>query len=293
MYKKSVKWIAVGDQLAEDIYEGDTLLLKKGTILTLHQVFTLQCSTIEKVCVHEFPSTNTRWKNDTSKYKYDSSYNFEKKLYEYVMTNLRNGRYQHFFQEEENYQLIKNNLLHIMTSSIIDNVLSALKIWDKNSFYHSIDAFIIGTLWLNKLGFDHLLEGSTGFLLHDIGKIKIPRDVLLKKEKLTEKEYEIVKMHVNFGEYLLKKFGFSGRICDMAMYHHHTLDGSGYPNTVCNHPEPTLEIKALMIVDVFSALTLDRPYRKAYSNEEAIAILKQEKHKYDPQLLESFVQFIS
>ncbi len=113
-------------------------------------------------------------------------------------------------------------------------------------------------------------------LLHDIGKIKLNQEILYKRDKLTIEEYEHVKRHVLLGVELLKKYNFSGEIINIVEQHHEREDGTGYPkelkiNEIC------IEARILKIVDVYDALTSNRSYRKRYTKNQAIKILRNEK----------------
>ncbi len=112
-------------------------------------------------------------------------------------------------------------------------------------------------------------------LLHDLGKVAIPDSILLKPGKLSKYEYEVMKLHPLFSYELIKDIGFFKYISIFVKQHHERCDGSGYPDGLkCE--EITLEGKILAISDVFDALTTSRPYRKAFSVNKAIEIMKSE-----------------
>ena len=132
-------------------------------------------------------------------------------------------------------------------------------------------------------------------LLHDIGKIGIPDNVLLKPGKLSENEYNIMKYHPVFSYEILKNLEHFKYLADCVKHHHEKCDGSGYPDKLtCD--KIMLCSKILVIADIFDALTTTRPYRKAFSVDEAIEILKKEKidqkllGKVEKRLAESFMQ---
>ncbi len=112
-------------------------------------------------------------------------------------------------------------------------------------------------------------------LLHDIGKIGIPDNVLLKPGRLTANEYEIIKNHPLFSYEILKRLEHFKYLADLVRHHHEKCDGSGYPDgLVCS--QIPLETRILTIADIFDALTTTRPYRGAFTPEKAIEILKGE-----------------
>ncbi len=119
--------------------------------------------------------------------------------------------------------------------------------------------------------------------LHDIGKVGIPDSILLKAGCLTEKEYEVMKTHTVLGremvDRLLQNFGFNGFqhadvLRNIAEFHHEAVNGSGYPHGLTGDEIP-LEAKIVAVADIFDALTSQRPYKKAWTNEKAFATLEK------------------
>ncbi len=127
-------------------------------------------------------------------------------------------------------------------------------------------------------------------LLHDIGKLKVSREILYKATKLSEEEFEEVKKHVEYaGEILEPLKGPLGRIIPIILAHHDRFDGSGYrPN---KRHEIVLGARILAVADVYDALTSDRPYRKAMSPFEAKEIIVKGSGKdFDPEVVQAFVR---
>ncbi len=132
-------------------------------------------------------------------------------------------------------------------------------------------------------------------LLHDIGKIGIPDNILLKPGKLSENEYRIMKYHPVFSYEILKELEHFKSFANCVRGHHEKCDGSGYPDGLkCG--EITIGAKILAIADIFDALTTTRPYRHAFSPSKAMEILKQESvdkeilQKVESVLIESYTQ---
>ncbi|WP_084675069.1 HD domain-containing phosphohydrolase [Hippea jasoniae] len=111
-------------------------------------------------------------------------------------------------------------------------------------------------------------------LLHDLGKVAIPDAILLKPGKLSEHEYEIMKLHPLFSYLLVKDISMFKDIAIFVKQHHERCDGKGYPDGL-SCKDITLEGKILAIADVFDALTTSRPYRAAFSIQKAITIMKE------------------
>ncbi|NTS75518.1 two-component system response regulator [Catenovulum sp. SM1970] len=126
--------------------------------------------------------------------------------------------------------------------------------------------------------------------MHDIGKIGIPDRVLLKPGKLDEEEWAVMKKHVDFGVDILGEHQSSllKLASEVAQNHHEKWDGSGYPNGLKGEEIP-LSARIVAVADVFDALTSERPYKKAWSIEEAMDLLEREAGShFDPQLIPLF-----
>lgn len=135
---------------------------------------------------------------------------------------------------------------------------------------------------------EELMQNSAP--LHDIGKIGVPQAILQKPDRLTDEEQEIMKTHAQLGYELLK--GSTSRFLSeasvIAYTHHEHWDGSGYPRGVAGEAIP-LSGRIVSIVDVFDALVSDRPYKKAWSMEDALAFIAgQGGRKFDPSLVGIF-----
>lgn len=138
-----------------------------------------------------------------------------------------------------------------------------------------------------------LLQAST---LHDIGKIGISDTILKKPASLNKDEFEQMKKHAQIGadmiEKIIEKTYFDRYLNfakDMALYHHERWDGSGYPCGLKGKEIP-LYVRVLSIVDVYDALTSVRPYKRAFTHNEAIEIIKAESGKFfDPKIFELFM----
>lgn len=136
--------------------------------------------------------------------------------------------------------------------------------------------------------------------LHDIGKIKIPDVVLNKPARLTEQEYEVIKKHSVYGADIVRKTIYSIENKDyadvaynIAKYHHERWDGTGYPEKLKGEDIP-LEARIMALADVYDALISDRVYKKAYSKEKAIEIIKEGRGtQFDPLLVDLFIECIT
>jgi len=110
--------------------------------------------------------------------------------------------------------------------------------------------------------------------LHDIGKLAIPNSILDKVGRLTKREMAVMKSHTYYTYAVINTIGGLQQIAEWAAYHHERLDGSGYPFH-CTASELNTGARIMMVADMFTALTEDRPYRKGMSREEVVQIIKQ------------------
>lgn len=128
-----------------------------------------------------------------------------------------------------------------------------------------------------------------GALLHDIGKIVIPMDVLNKPGPLTDEEWELMKTHTEAGFEMVADIDFPGDVRSMIRSHHEQWDGGGYPDGLAGDDIP-FAARILCIADVYDALTTTRPYRAALSHDRSIEIMRSSKALFDPDLLSLFFE---
>lgn len=131
-----------------------------------------------------------------------------------------------------------------------------------------------------------------GALLHDVGKIAVPSEVLNKPGKLTPEERALVEQHPVAGVELLVGIDFPWDIRPMVRHHHEWWDGSGYPDKLAGENIP-LSARILCIADVYDALTTDRPYRQGFSHEKAMEIMENDVGRlFDPELFGYFREIV-
>jgi HD-GYP domain-containing protein (c-di-GMP phosphodiesterase class II) len=152
----------------------------------------------------------------------------------------------------------------------VKTFLNRLAFHDEATFIHSLDVFYLFYIFGPKD--QDLLRGA---LLHDIGKLEVDKCILQKPSKLTSEEILIMNTHTTKGYEILTDLNFHSE-AELALKHHERMGGEGYPNglTVSSLRDVDMLLSA---IDVFSALSLNRPYKRALSFDETFALMKQEK----------------
>lgn len=139
----------------------------------------------------------------------------------------------------------------------------------------------------------HIRDLMWGGYLHDIGKVGIPDAVLLKQGKLTPHEWEIMRGHVLIGEKICQPLRSMRGVIPIIRHHHERWDGSGYPDALKGNEIPYLA-QVFQIIDIYDALTSERPYKQAYTPVEALKVMEEETEKgwRNPELMKLFADFI-
>jgi len=199
----------------------------------------------------------------------------------------------------ENAELFTNlqrSNLNLVRSydATLEGWAKALELRDKETEGHSQRVTDM-TVRLGKalgLNGDELVHLRRGALLHDIGKMGIPDSILLKNGPLNEEEWEVMKQHPVYAYQMLASIPFLAPALEIPYCHHEKWDGSGYPRGLQGQEIP-LAARIFAVVDVWDALSSDRPYRPRWSDEEVLAYLREQSGKhFDPQVVEAFLQLL-
>jgi putative nucleotidyltransferase with HDIG domain len=163
------------------------------------------------------------------------------------------------------------------------------------TYLHCVNVGILSVSIGVKLNFirDDLIQLGAAGILHDIGKKKIPLEVLDKQGKLTDEEYDLIKKHSVYGYNMLSNALEVSKVSKTAiLQHHERCDGSGYPKGLVGD-KITIFGRILAVADTYDAMTSDRSYRKAFSPFETIEFLMGDGNRlYDWQVVESFMKCI-
>lgn len=131
-----------------------------------------------------------------------------------------------------------------------------------------------------------------GAMLHDIGKLMIPHDILNKPDKIDNIEKEIIRQHPIIGANLLEEAGYKKEIVDMAKFHHEWWNGSGYPEGLKEDEIPLMS-QIMSVVDVYDVMTSKKIYANSKNKEEALEELKEYKGiQFSPQIVDVFLDYM-
>ena len=170
--------------------------------------------------------------------------------------------------------------------------ISALKTSDEYTFKHSVDVATISMIVAKQQGMNsnQIREIGVAGLLHDIGKTKVPTNILNKPGKLNNQEFEIMKQHSLFGYQMVKdRPDVSEEVSLTILEHHEKINGSGYPMgitlaQICPYA------RILTISDIYDALVTERPYKAAYSQRDAVEIIMSMTRELDINAMKAFLE---
>jgi putative nucleotidyltransferase with HDIG domain len=190
--------------------------------------------------------------------------------------------------EDANRHVEKVNRLYLST---IETLAMAIDAKDQVTHGHirRVQRYAVGLARELGVADDNLLKAiEAAALLHDMGKLAVPEYILNKPGRLTEAEFEKMKLHASVGADILSAIDFPYPVVPIVRYHHESWDGSGYPDGLRGTDIP-IGARILSVVDCFDALTSDRPYRRRLSDDEALQILNERKGTmYDPWVVQTF-----
>lgn len=187
-----------------------------------------------------------------------------------------------------------NDDLLLAYETTIEGWARALDLKDEDTEGHSRRVTELTTRLARRMGMTEevIAHVRRGALLHDIGKMGIPDEILRKPGALDPDEWELMKKHTLFARDFLEPIPFLQPALTIPYSHHEKYDGSGYPEGLAGERIP-LAARLFAVVDVYDALTSDRPYRKAWSEKRALAhIAEQAGSHFDPEIVEEFLALV-
>jgi putative two-component system response regulator len=201
----------------------------------------------------------------------------------------RLNRYKKLLDERANIEQAHAQLLAAYDATIT-GWSNALDLRDKETEGHSqrvtkMSEDLARMMGVSEMGLIHMRRGA---LLHDIGKLGVPDSILLKPEKLTLEEWAIMKKHPQYAYDMMYPIEYLRPSLDIPYCHHEKWDGTGYPRGLKGEEIP-LAARIFAIVDVWDALTSDRPYRLAWDGDKALEYIHEQSGlHFDPQVVELF-----
>ena len=187
-----------------------------------------------------------------------------------------------------------NEDLLLAYETTIEGWARALDLKDEDTEGHSRRVTQLTTRLARRMGMteEEIVHVRRGALLHDIGKMGIPDEVLRKPGALDADEWNLMKKHTEFARDFLEPIPFLQPALTIPYSHHEKYDGSGYPEGLAGEQIP-LAARLFAVVDVYDALTSDRPYRKAWTEEQALEHIAQEAGThFDPEVVEEFLAMV-
>ncbi len=173
----------------------------------------------------------------------------------------------------------------------IIGLVSALDLREHNTKMHSQRVREYTELIADRLGIDEKMKREIGFgaLLHDVGKIAVPDQILLKPGKLNDDEWQVMRKHPEAGYRIVKRIGFLKDAAEIVYAHHEQFDGLGYPRGLKGDNIP-FGARMFMVADVYDALSSERPYHSPISYEEAAAEIRRLScSHFDPLVVDTFL----
>jgi cyclic di-GMP phosphodiesterase len=199
------------------------------------------------------------------------------------------NRYQKLIQERAKLREANAQLLSAYEATI-EGWSHAMDLRDRETEGHSqrVTQLTVKMSQALGLGSDDIMHIRRGALLHDMGKIGVPDAILHKPGTLTDDEWVLMRKHPQFAFDMLYPIEYLRPALEIPLSHHEKWDGTGYPRGLKGEEIP-LAARMFSVVDVWDALTSDRPYRPAWSEEEALKYIREQSDKhFDPQAVDLF-----
>lgn len=286
----------LGKTLTQDVHnEYGLLLLPAGAVLRQSEIRLLEAHHIQTVHITadtdspEMPPPVLHWNETEAAHQYVQAAKQTENLFKQLAAGSTLSLHQ--FQDVF-YPMLDQLLQHWGFLRFI-----YLKEGTENYTYrHSLNVGIVAALigkLMGKSQDEIIFLGQAG-LLHDVGKMKVPDELLSKPERLTDDEYAIMKKHTEYGAKLLRSMKHTDEAIVMcALLHHERLDGSGYPEGRTKDTIP-LACQIISVADVFDAICTDRVYRRGTSPFEACHVLWEQacSGKLNPLIVSLFIHYI-
>ena len=206
---------------------------------------------------------------------------------------MRLNRYRKLLQERDNVEQ-EHKKLQMAYEATIEGWSHAMDLRDKETEGHTqrVTELTLKMAHALHVGEEEQTHIRRGALLHDIGKLGIPDSILLKEGKLTDEEWVLMRKHPVHAHEMLSQIEYLRPALDIPYSHHEKWDGTGYPRGLKGEAIP-LAARMFAIADVWDAVTSDRPYRAAWTKEQALTyIIENSGTHFDPAMVQVFLKVI-
>ncbi len=196
---------------------------------------------------------------------------------------------------ENIHHVVSSSLSFLSTPEAMENIGKFVS-HDYQTFTHSVQVFSYTMMLMQVLGYDTdeqmLIDVGVGAILHDIGKVHVPKKILNKPGKLDEKEWHYIVLHPVYGMRMCANVEVSQTSLNCIMFHHEKYNGAGYPSGMKEQEIP-FYARVLACCDVYDALTSKRPYAQARTPYEALKIMSEEMAgSFDPEVFTAFIRML-
>ncbi|MDG5788913.1 HD-GYP domain-containing protein [Evansella sp. AB-P1] len=295
---RSVHSLKENDCLGKAIYnENDSILLNQGVSLTKRMIERLKEKGVSFVYIDDKETEGIITDDVIKESTKQESIRTIKENFTNISQSLKLGKTIDMDKLSPTFSNVVNNILSdIHSNKEAVSMLSDVFCYDTYVFQHSLNVTIYSLALGKKYGLSEkqLEELGLGAILHDIGKVAIPIEVLNKEETLTFEEFALIKEHTNIGFDMLRKaHTISLLTAHCAFQHHERLDGSGYPRGI-KGDDIHIYAKIIGIADVFDAVTGNRVYRKAKLPNEGLELLYSgAATMFDKEMVEAFSKTVA
>jgi HD-GYP domain-containing protein (c-di-GMP phosphodiesterase class II) len=190
---------------------------------------------------------------------------------------------------------LDNERIFNFQKNLIISFLQLLEIHDEYTKEHSENVANLTEKVMKILGYeeDEIKTGYWAAIVHDVGKALISEDILNKKERLTDQEYRIIKMHPVWAYMALSKNENLKDIAKIILHHHERWDGQGYPDKLTRNQIPEIS-QIICVADAWDAMTSNRSYRNALTREEAMEeLIKNKGTQFSPKIVDTFIDYLN
>lgn len=297
----AISRVVPGMVTAKDVYaRNDQLIIHKGIMLDSEKIAKLMFYAVESVFVFDNGTDGNEQEQFSEKLVDSMEFRQFSKKYDEAIMSVRDNMNSLL---EKNVDVDQNKLLMDVNSIVYGSrskmqllsMLHCIRNYDDLTYMHCVNVALICNVfgdWLGLSKDDRDVLTLCG-LLHDIGKILIPKKILVKPDKLTDEEFAIMKKHTELGYGILKDKEIDNRVKLAALYHHERYDGSGYQVNLMGDDIDTYSM-IVAIADVYDAMTSSRVYRGPVCPFDVLRIFEDDGYiKYDPKILIPLMQQIA